>query len=606
MEEFEFGVDETVDKGLEDFDTKEKDLMSQYEDGMITSNELKWIKREEWANAADHLQSEVWSIAKRNAVNLIDLDISGATPVSAWVKKISGVGGIVTDPTGNIVDLPIKNNYKKGLSNFEYFVAARGARKSFADVALRTADSGYLTRRLHDVAQDIITNSNDCGTNEGIYVAKTDKRSQSYVNRIKGRYSCEDLANPKTGEIIVKIGEPITLEIANKIDEVDEIVQVKVRSPLTCLIAHGICPICYGYDLGTNKLVDLGEAVGTIASQALGEPTTQLTLKSKSDARAGKSDITQGLPRVEELLEARTPKALALLADISGKIKIIDDKKKIIVRVSGKKKVKKQYDFEKPEDIKVINGSKVDIAQLLGTYKKKEHKAEFGGVITIKGRTLILEGIKEVEIEKETDALINLMVKDGDIVKKGTQLTFGSIDPKELAKLRPIYESQRYIIDGVQEVYGIQGLEVDDRHLEIIARQMGRYVHITDSGDNLDYLPGDFVDVLDIKLANKKLEEEGKRLIKSKRVLLGITNSAIRIESFLSAASFEQQVRVLTDAALVGKVDNLRGLKENVIIGRPVPLGDVLKAKIGMLKIEETQHTQSQELVTMDEESNNL
>lgn len=589
MGAFEFGADEGVKKGLDDFAAKEMELSEQYQEGMITENELKWIKREAWANAAEKIQSDVWNTAKQNAQTLVDLDVSGATPVSAWVKKISGVGGIVTDPTGNIVDLPIKNNYKKGLTNFEYFVAARGARKSFADVALRTADSGYLTRRLHDVAQDIVINHEDCGTEDGIYVDRATKRLQSFANRIKGRFLAEDLVNPTTGEVILKRNEPVTLDLAKKIEAMPEIEKVKVRSPITCKVSHGLCPQCYGFDLATGKLIEIGEAVGAIASQELGEPTTQLTLKSKSDARAGKSDITQGLPRVEELLEARTPKALALLSDIDGVVKIIDDKKKVIIRVSGKKKIIKKYKFADGAKIVTSDGAKVKEGDVLATKNKKELRAEFAGKIKVEGDIVTLEGIKDLEIEKETESMINLVVKDGDTVKKGDQLTFGSIDPKELAKLKKIYEAQKYIISGVQEVYGIQGLEVDDRHLEVITRQMGRYGHVTESGDSPESLPGDYSDILELQESNKKLVEEGKKPVKFKRVLLGVTNSAIRTESFLSAASFEQQVRVLTDAALVGKVDHLRGLKENVIIGRPVPLGDILKKSMGLIKDEDAE-----------------
>jgi len=580
MDEFEFGAEDIVKQRLTEFEEKEEKLMKEYKEGMITNEEFKWIKREEWVNSAESLQNEVWSVAKKNALNLIDLDISGATTVGAWVKKISGVGGYVVDPNGNIVDLPIKNNYKKGFSSFEYFVAARGARKSFADVALRTADSGYLARRLHDVAQDIVVNSEDCLTKDGVEVMRDAVRSQSFINRIKGRVTLEPVINPTTNEVLLKKNEAIELEMAKRIDETKEIISVKVRSPITCKIPHGMCRICYGFDLGTGKLIEIGEAVGTIASQALGEPTTQLTLKSKSDARAAKSDITQGLPRVEELLEARTPKAISLLADINGKVQIIDEKKKVLIRVSGLKKIVKKYILSETDNVRIKDGAKVDIGDVVAVIGKKEIKAEVKGTITIEGKVLTIQGQKNVEIEKETEAMINLVVKDGDIVQKGDQLTFGSIDPKELAKLKDIHTAQKYIIDEVQAVYGIQGLEVDDRHLEIVVRQMGRYGLVSEGDETSEYLPGDFSDILDLDIRNMNLEKEGKPIIKYKRVLLGVTNAALRTESFLSAASFEQQVRVLTDAALIGKVDNLRGLKENVIIGRLVPLGHVLKNKM--------------------------
>lgn len=591
MDEFDFGAENEVKAKLDDFNAKEDELKQQYEDGFITLNELKWIKREAWADTADTLQAQVWNIAKDNALNLIDLDISGATPVSAWVKKISGVGGYVIDPTGNIVDLPIKSNYKTGFTNFEYFVAARGARKSFADVALRTADSGYLTRRLHDVAQDVVVNSEDCETTEGIIVKRDAPRLQNFVNRLRGRFLSKDLAHPKTGEVILKRNEVITLELAKEIDAMTDISEVQVRSPLTCNMAHGMCIKCYGYDNGTGEVVKFGEAVGTIASQALGEPATQLTLKSKSDARAGKSDITQGLPRVEELLEARTPKTLALLADISGKISVIEEKKRVVIRITDKKKVHKRYEFKTEEDIAVKNDVAVKSGELLGKIGNKEIKAEFSGDVKVEDKSVYVYTMKDVEIEKETDQMINLLVKDGQNVEKGDQLTIGSIDPKELSKLRSIHEAQEYVIKEVQGVYGIQGLEADDRHLEIMLRQMCRYVQISESGDSEEYLPGDFVDVLDAQKENEALKESKKHEMKFERLLMGVTNAAIRTESFLSAASFEQQVRVLTDAALVGKVDHLRGLKENVIIGRPIPVGQALVERMFGKTGEETDLT---------------
>ncbi|MBE0573540.1 DNA-directed RNA polymerase subunit beta' [Candidatus Dojkabacteria bacterium] len=587
MEEFRFGGDEILEKRLDEFVKTEDQLGDDYAQGFITENELKWSRRSEWQKEVEKIQDEIWELAQKKSPNLVDLSNSKAIPVAPWVKKISGVQGFVTDPSGNIVDLPLKNNFEKGLTNFEYFVAARGARKGFADVALRTADSGYLTRRLHDVAQDIVTNVEDCGTTEGVVIERADKRLQSFVNRLKGRYLAQDLANPKIGEVILSAGEAITLDLAKHIDAIEEITEVKVRSATTCRVAHGICQKCYGYDLGTGQPVEFGVAVGTIASQSLGEPATQLTLKSKSDARAGSADITQGFPRVEELLEARTPKALALLSDIPGQVKIIDDKKKVIIRVTGEKKVVKKYQVDKEESIAVKDGKKVKVGDTLAIIKKKELQSEIDGIASVEGKVITVRGTKEVEVEKETESLINLVVKDGQIVEQGDQLTFGSIDPKELAKLKSIEEAQKYIIRGVQEVIGISGIEVDDKHLEIIVRQMARYAMVVDSGDSKEYLLGDYVDVLDLEAENERLQSEGLKPIKSVRVLMGITNSALRTESFLSAASFEQQVRVLTDAALIGKVDHLRGLKENVIIGRPVPLGDELKKQLGLIVEEE-------------------
>ncbi|MEO6728608.1 MAG: DNA-directed RNA polymerase subunit beta' [Candidatus Dojkabacteria bacterium] len=584
MDEFQFGGETIVNENIKEFEKVEEELINNYNDGFITENELKWKKRETWVNTSEKIQEDVWGLAKKNSQNLMDLQNSGAVSVSSWVKKISGVVGYVTDPSGNVVDLPIKNNFEKGLTNFEYFVSARGARKGFADVALRTADSGYLTRRLHDVAQDVITSVEDCGTTEGITVSRSEARLQTFEARMKGRVLSENAVNSKTGEVLAKKGEVVDIELAKKLGANEDVVSVELRSPMKCLVAHGVCVACYGFDNGTGKMVQIGQAIGTIASQALGEPTTQLTLKSKSDARAAKADVTQGLPRVEELLEARNPKAQALLAEIDGTVQVIDDKKTIIVRVVSEKKVSKKYEVPAEYEVVIKNGTTVKEGEAMAKKGKKELKAEMGGKVSIEGNVITLETGKHVESEQETELLLNVMVKEGQKVTRGDQLTFGSIDPKQLADLKSVYTAQKYIIQGIQDVYGVQGLEVDDRHLEIIARQMCRYGLIKDSGDSENLMPGDYTDKLDVLAENKVLSADGKKEVTYGNVLLGITNSALRTESFLSAASFEQQVRVLTDAALIGKVDNLRGLKENVIIGRPVPLGSELIERLALSK----------------------
>ncbi len=582
MEEFRFGASEITNTKLGEFNDKELSLLNEFYDGMITANELKRLKQSEWSSYTDDIQTTIWELAqsRTESQNLIDLDHSGAVPVGSWVKQISGVRGSVSNMDGNIVNLPLKGNFEKGLNNIEYFVASKAVRKSFADVALKTAESGYLTRRLVDVCQDIIIKIEDCGSDEGIIVARGEKRQMKFEKRVKGRFAVKDIVDPKTKEKIVKAGEVITVELADKIGAAEDIKEVVLRSPLKCWVSHGLCQKCYGFDNGTGEVMAVGEAAGIIAAQSLGEPTTQLTLKSKSDARASKSDVTQGLPRVEELLEARTPKALSQLADIDGIVKIIDDKKRITIRVVAKKKEIKTYEVEASDEVLVKDGKTVKNGDtLIVKSDKTELRAIFAGKIKVKEGKVELAADKEVEVERYTDNITNVLVQEGDVVEKGDQLTHGSIDPKEMAQLKPIYVAQKYIIDGVQDVYGIQGLEVDDRHLEIVARQMCRYGLVNESGASENFLPGDYGDKLDIEVENINLKKSGRAVIKYDRVLLGVTNSAIRTESFLSAASFEQQIRVLTDAALIGKVDHLRGLKENVIIGRPVPLGKLLQAK---------------------------
>lgn len=587
MGEFRFGADDVVKEGLKDYEAKVERLLEDYYDGMITKNELLWLKQKEWEKVSDEIQDQIWQMAKNSdsTVNLMDLDSSGATKVSAWVKKISGVRGYVSDMFGQIINYPLAGNYEKGLNNFEYFVAAKAVRKSMTDVALKTSESGYLTRRLVDVAQDIITKIEDCGTTEGIEVHREEKtRQQEFWERLKGRFLVEDVLDPASKRLIAKAGDEITLELAKEIHQTEGVATVKVRSALTCKVSHGICAKCYGYDNATGKLVDIGQAVGIIAAQALGEPTTQLTLKSKSDARAGKADVTQGFPRVEELFEARTPKALAILAEEDGIVKILEDKKKILVRVIAKVRKEKAFSVEEGDTVLVKNNAKVKSNDTVIIKKDKtEIKAEESGIIRISDNGQItLQIERDMEIDKYTDLISDLIVEDGQEVKRGDQLTVGSVDTKELARLKSIEDAQNYIVAGVQMVYGLNGLKVDDRHLEIIVRQMGRYGLINASGTSENFLPGDYADILDIEEENKSLESK----VEYERVLMGITNSSIRTESFLSAASFEQQVRVLTDAALIGKVDYLRGLKENVIIGKPVPLGKVLKEKLTKAKEE--------------------
>jgi DNA-directed RNA polymerase subunit beta' len=582
MEDFEFESDEMVTRELKEFDIKESELIKLYYEGMISEEELKRLKQEVWLDAAEGIQETTWDLASKSASNMIHLNSSGATPVASWIKSIAGVRGVVVDPLGRIVDLPLRNNYKNGLNNFEYFVAARGTRKSFTDVALRTADSGYLTRKLVDVSQDVIIRSHDCGSTEGIYLVKSTKRNLSYVDQLKSRYAAEDLVDPKTGELIVANNAHISIDIAERINNIDAIEKVKVRSPLTCKYSHGLCTMCYGIDYSTGRPIEMGMAVGVIAAQALGEPTTQLTLKNKSDARANKADVTQGLPRVQELIEVRTPKAKAIIAEMSGEVKIIENDKDVTIRLTSVKKMKKTYAIESGDEVMVKRGRSVKENEVLIVRANKEEvRAIHEGKIEIADDKLMLLIDKEYEAEYVTDHASDAIVKDGEFVEAGKQLTFGSIYPKELVAILGVQAAQKYIIDELQLVYGIQGIAMDDKHLEIIVRQMSRYAQITDSGDGMDVLPGDFVDMLDVDRQNEELKAAGKRQVQYTRPILGITNAALRTESFLSAASFQEQVRVLTEAALIGKTDLLRGLKENVIIGRPVPLGKYAREYVG-------------------------
>ncbi|BCX13604.1 MAG: DNA-directed RNA polymerase subunit beta' [Candidatus Dojkabacteria bacterium] len=586
MEDFLFGNEELVEKYVSEYRKKEDALLADYYDGLITQNEMNWLMQKEWANTTEKIYEEIWNLVQKTpkTQGLVELEESGGVPVKAWIKQISGVRGYVSDILGNVINFPLVGNFEKGLNNLEYFVASKGVRKSFIDVGLRTAESGYLSRRLVDVAQDVIVLHHDCNTDEGIELDRNEYREQSFAERLRGRVVFENIVEPESGKVLVAKNEVISHEIADAIEKNEKIDKVWVRSPMTCKVPHGVCVMCYGVDNATGKIIEIGEAAGIIAAQALGEPTTQLTLKSKSDARAGKSDVTQGFPRVEELFEARTPKALAALAEDDGVVSIQEEGEKIKLILKVNKVSTKKYTTVKTDEIVVEDQSKVKKGDTLIVKKDKSVvRADHSGEVKVKDGAVILKFKKVTELEYEVKQMADILVENGQEVSKGEVLTAGSIDPKALLELRNLRSAQQYIIAGLQEVYGLQGIKVDDRHLEIMIRQMTRFGLVSDSGDSENFLPGDFADVLDIEIENEELEKQNKQKVKYERVLLGITNSAIRTESFLSAASFEQQVRVLTDAALIGKVDYLRGLKENVIIGRPVPLGKVLKKKLGLI-----------------------
>lgn len=573
-------IDEQKDKLLEEVEKKDDQLNADYYTGLLTKQEKKRLSEQMWMDLVEKVGKTTWEKYTTDPNNnLVILQNSGALPVENPVRQISGIRGLILDPLGNIVELPLRSNYKQGLSNLEYFVAARGTRKGLADTALRTAESGYLTRRLVDVAQDVIIKEEDCGTEDSFTLYKRSDRRLSFDERLTGRFSGENVVDPKTGEIIVKKGEEITKELAIQIDNTD-IEQVEVRSVLTCETKHGVCQKCYGYDLGTRKVVKNGVAVGTIAAQSMGEAATQLTLNTKHLAGRAGTDITQGLPRVEELFEVRTPKGKAILSEMDGKVELVlqEGTEKIIgIKVSNHKKMQKIYELEEGDETEIKRTKTLKGGDVI--YKKKNGEvvtAEMDGRATKEENKITFVVDKEFLVQYEVTEDMVVTVEDGANVIKGSPLTSGSFDPKEIMSINDIKLAQHYIIDNIQETYGIQGIAIDDKHVEVVIKQISRFAKVTDAGDS-EYLPGDYADYTELKQLNKQLKEEGKRQVQSKRQLLGITFASIKTDSFLSAASFEQQVRVLSEAALIGKVDYLRGLKENVIIGRIVPLGDEVR-----------------------------
>ncbi len=448
--------------------------------------------------------------------------------------------------TGKVVEIPIKSCFREGLDAIEYFIAAHGARKGLSDTALRTADSGYLTRRLVDVSQDIIVKEHDCGTHEGIEVWDIKDGNQiveKLEERLIGRYPLEDIINPNNNELIADTNTMLTEKVIEKIIS-SGIEKVKVRSVIGCRTKHGVCAKCYGMGLATREEAQIGEAVGIIAAQSIGEPGTQLTMRTiHSGGVAGVADITQGLPRVEELFEARKPKGLAIITEIDGTVRISDDKSR--------------------KEVSIISDQDA-----------KKYTIPFGA---------------------------KLRVKDGDVVKAGDPITEGSINPNEILAIKGPEGVFEYLVQEVQKVYRNQGVDINDKHVEVIARQMLKKVRVEDNGDT-GMFAGSLVDMYEFEDENNKVISQGLRPATGKRVLLGITKASLATESFLSAASFQETTRVLTEAAIKGKTDDLIGLKENVIIGKLIPAGTGMQAyKNTHISTEGTEETAEKESASVVE-----
>lgn len=509
-------IPEDKEKILSEAEAKVDQVEMLYRRGLISEDERYEKTLEIWTHATDEVTDSLMeSLDKFNSIYM--MAHSGARGNKQQIRQLAGMRGLMADPSGRIIDLPIKANFREGLTVLEYFISTHGARKGLADTALRTADSGYLTRRLVDVSQDVIVRETDCGTTEGITVkAIKDGKEviESLKDRIDGRYALEDVINPKTGEVIVKADELITNDEANAIVDAG-IEEVKIYSVLTCRTQHGVCAKCYGKNLATGKPVNVGEAVGTVAAQSIGEPGTQLTMRTFHTGGVAGQDITQGLPRVEELFEARKPKGQAVITEVPGTAKIVESKKKREVEITTP------------------------------TGDKKTYQVPYGARLT---------------------------VENGTVVEAGDELCEGSVNPHDILKIKGVRGVQTYLLQEVLRVYRLQGVEINDKHIEVIIRQMLRKVKIESSGDT-DFLAGQLVDLFELERVNEETIKAGKEPAKAKRVLLGITKASLATDSFLSAASFQETTRVLTDAALKGKVDPLLGLKENVIIGKLIPAG---------------------------------
>jgi DNA-directed RNA polymerase subunit beta' len=580
-------------KLLEEGDEKIAVIESQFNRGLITEDERYSSAIEVWTETTDKITETIsQSLDRYGGVYM--MATSGAKGNISQIRQMAGMRGLMTDPSGRIIEYPIKASFREGLSVMEYFISTHGARKGLADTALRTSDAGYLTRRLIDVAQDLIVFEEDCGTEEGIWLFEKEEKGllASLDERLLGRMAAADIADPKTGEIIVHTNEEIDEEKAARIKDTG-ITQAFVRSPLTCHSRRGICRNCYGRDLGRRGLVGNGTAVGIIAAQSIGEPGTQLTLRTFHTGGVVGADITSGLPRVEELFEARVPKGLAVLSEIDGIADVSETQDVRKIRITSSESYLDEYILPSGSEIVVSNGQLVEAGTILATVaapkkrsrsKKLVVKEEHPMIARVAGNVVIEDGhlyIKYEEVE-EREYIIpsggHIRIKNGDRVKAGDQLIDGAVDPQDILRIMGREAVQQYLVEEVQKVYRSQGVNINDKHIEIIARQMLRRVRVESPGDT-ELLSGDLVDRFEYESINAKVLAEGGEPATAQTVLLGITRGSLNTGSWLAAASFQETTRVLTEASIWGRTDKLLGLKENVIIGKLIPYQDLPAAE---------------------------
>ena len=509
-------IPEVKQKYIKETEENIEKTVRQYKRGLMSDEERYNSVISAWTKASEKItKALIDNLDEFNPVYMMSQ--SGARGNINQIKQLAGMRGLMADTSGKTIEIPIKANFREGLNVLEFFISTHGARKGLADTALRTADSGYLTRRLVDVSQDVIVREVDCGTRKGIEVYDIKDGSEvieSLAERLVGRYVAERLYHPETGELLIDTGKIITDQDAEKVVKAG-IKKVKIRSVLTCHSEYGVCARCYGANLATGEECNVGEAVGIIAAQSIGEPGTQLTMRTFHTGGVAGDDITQGLPRVEELFEARKPKGLAVVTEIAGKVKIVETKKKreaVIMTEDG---------------------------------DAKNYLIPYGA---------------------------RLKVHDGDEVEAGDELTEGSVNPHDVLKIKGVKGVQDYLLQEVQRVYRLQGVDINDKHIEVIMRQMLRKIKVDEAGDT-NLLPGALVNIFDFEEENARVASQGLREAEGKRTLLGITKASLATDSFLSAASFQETTRVLTEAAINGKIDPLVGLKENVLIGKLIPAG---------------------------------
>jgi DNA-directed RNA polymerase subunit beta' len=607
-------------KLLKEADEKVSLIEDQFDRGLITEDEKYESTVQVWMEATDKVAEDV-SRALDPYGSVYMMATSGAKGNISQIRQMAGMRGLMTDPSGRIIDFPIKSSLRYGLTPMEYFISTHGARKGLADTALRTSDSGYLTRRLVDVAQDVIITETDCGTTEGVWISQetTDGSLPPFESRIAGYLAASKVVDPSTGAVIVERDEEIDEDKVKQIVETG-ITRVHVRSPLTCRSRFGICRNCYGRDLGKKQLVKMGTAVGVIAAQSIGEPGTQLTLRTFHTGGVVGVDITTGLPRVEELFEARTPGGSAIISEIDGIVEVTHTDGTSIVKVISSEFYLDEYPILPRAELAVTDGQSVDAGSILFSLPEKTKKrsaakkrlpakklpavsdggAEQSIVARVAGQVIIESDHVYVRYEEREEREYSvprgayLLVRSEDKVKAGDRLTRGPIDPHDILRVMGKDAVQQYLIDEIQKVYRAQGVSIHDKHIAVIIRRMLSNVRIVSSGDT-KLLPSELVDRFDYEDVNAKVLAEGGEPATAQAALLGITRASLSKDSWLAAASFQETGRVLVDAAIKGKLDRLRGLKENVILGKLIPSrvlslshDDVKRLEGGSLGEEET------------------
>ncbi|HUF54157.1 MAG TPA: DNA-directed RNA polymerase subunit beta' [Dehalococcoidia bacterium] len=596
-------VPEQKEQMLASADARIAEIEDQFNLGLITDDERYDEAIKIWRETTESVQDVIQDRLEEYGGVYI-MAVSGAKGNISQISQMAGMRGLMSDPAGRIIDLPIRSSFREGLTVLEYFISTHGARKGLADTALRTADSGYLTRRLIDVAQDVIIVDEDCGTTAGIWVGQAQEKGlfESLAERIVGRNAAMDCADPKTGEVLVERNGEITLSIAEAIVAAG-IEKVYVRSALTCQTKRGLCAPCYGRDLSKSRSVREGEAVGIVAAQSIGEPGTQLTMRTFHTGGVAGLDITSGLPRVEELFEARVPKGAAMIAEIDGAAELIRDGDRRTLRIENVEMYRDEYTVPKGLKVKVKTGQRVAQGDVLAAAPVKRPKkgeeetavvpAEGDVIAGTSGEVVVERGGKISIVFEERESReypipssSRLKVHDGDYVHAGQALTEGPLNPQDMLAIQGPEAVQMYLVEEVQKVYRSQGVTTNDKHIEVIVRQMLRRVKIDSPGDS-DLLPGELVDRFKFAETNSKVLAEGGEPATAQPVLLGVTKASLNTESFLAAASFQETTRVLTEAAINGQVDRLMGLKENVIIGKLIPARASIYVEPAPAKVQE-------------------